>query len=365
MNTEEKLKELKYIILIRHGLKDDNKSPDEKRPLSIEGRHQVALLGERLAENLAKRNLNLRVFFTSPYSHSMETAVILKCKLGGKSVVSLENLKPYNKKRITFSQLIEEIKEKDKKINLESSLEVVAFVGHYPSLWDLQWSLKKDQINAPKPAEAFGFKGTVLNFCKGKGQFEFHEVQDINEIEEIEANRNHRIEEQLRSKITSTMTVSTFLAGFTFTVLNDLLKNDLLKNDLLKTTCLNIFQSLAAISMTISLSLFIASLYMYDNMAMPKEYWPPDRASFYPHHKILRDYMIRTWNWVFTPGVVCFIFGFIATLFKTWDINITFRRKCVGREWVGIVGTVIIVAMYVVIRYCWRRMRLVSQKSKE
>ena len=120
-----------------------------------------------------------------------------------------------------------------------------------------------------------------------------------------EQKRNHQIEEQLRSKITSKMTVSTFLAGFTFTVLNDLFQMN----------SLNIPQTIAAICMTGSLSLFVASVYMYAHMTTPKHYWSEQYSS--PAHEHLYFYVKRTWKWVFTPAVILFILGFIATLFNT------------------------------------------------
>ncbi len=319
------------IILIRHGLKQENKLPDGDEPLSPKGRKQVKLLGTKLASH----NLKPIVFFTSPYRCSKETADILKEELGGKSI-SLEKLKPYNKRKICtrkiFDQLIEEIKKEGE--NLEA-LEVVAFVGHYPSLWDLLWSLTTDQIHALKQAEAVCFQGTFQDFCKRKGKFEFRENQDINKIEEIEANRNHRIEETLRSKIQSKMIVSTFLAGFTFAVLNDILK----------TESFNIPQRIAAISMTLSLSLFIASVYMYAHMTTPKEYWS-DRSHpatyFSNDHSRLHFYVKQTWKWVFTPAVILFIIGFIATLFNTGFST--------GNYLIIVAGVVIIVG--VIFYYC-------------
>ncbi len=143
-----------------------------------------------------------------------------------------------------------------------------------------------------------------------------------------EEKRNHQIEEQLRSKIQTKMTVSTFLAGFTFAVLNDLLK----------TKSFNMPQTIAAISMTGALSLFVASVYMYAHMTTPKEYWS-DRSRltirFSTDHSRLYYYLKRTWCWVFTPAVILFIIGFIATLFNT------------GNYWIIVAGVLIIIGVII------------------
>ena len=67
------------------------------------------------------------------------------------------------------------------------------------------------------------------------------------------------VDSELRDKITSKMTVATFLAGFTFAALLQLL------NDPTR------FQStpnrIAVISLTLALSLFVAAVYMYDRLS--------------------------------------------------------------------------------------------------
>lgn len=296
MNTEKKII---YIILIRHGLKSDNKSLDDSRPLSIGGCRQVELLGEKLA----RCNLKPKVFFTSPDSHSKKTAELLieQLQLGGEPII-IENLKR-DDPIINFDQLVKEICQMGK--NLED-LRMVAFVGNYPLLGQLQQSLTKERIHQViGRAEAVCFQGTLEDFRNSNGQLKFRVMHDDEE------KHNHVIEEQIRSKIRSTMTMSTFLAGFTFAVLNDLLQFE----------SFDIAQKIAAGFMTLSLLLFVLSMYMYDNMAMPKEYWSgrSDRTHFVTDHELLYHSMKRTWWCVFTPAVVCALIGFIATLFNTND----------------------------------------------
>ena len=302
MNTEKKII---YIILIRHGLKSDNKSLDDSRPLSIGGCRQVQLLGEKLA----RCNLKPKVFFTSPDSHSKKTAELLieQLQLGGEPII-IENLKR-DDPIINFDQLVREKCQMGKSLE---DLKMVAFVGQYPFLGQLQKSLTKGRIHQViGRAEAACFQGTLEDFRNSNGQLEFRVMHDDEE------KHHYLIEEQIRSKIRSTMTMSTFLAGFTFAVLNDFLQFK----------SLDMAQKIAAVCMTGSLLLFVLSMYLYDNMAMPKEYWSgrSDRTHFVTDHELLYHYMKRTWWCVFTPAVALALIGFIATLFNTGnDLMIVF-----------------------------------------
>jgi hypothetical protein len=107
-----------------------------------------------------------------------------------------------------------------------------------------------------------------------------------------------RREDQLRQKIQSKMTVATFLAGFTFATLLELLKekdnfsglsnlNDYIHNKLMCTigTCesatgnfmlpafSDMLVPLAAICLTTSIVLFIGTVYSYDMLIMPFYQW--------------------------------------------------------------------------------------------
>ncbi|NIT58116.1 MAG: hypothetical protein GWN00_18370, partial [Aliifodinibius sp.] len=75
-------------------------------------------------------------------------------------------------------------------------------------------------------------------------------------------------EDKLRSKIQSKMSVSTFLAGFTFAALIGLLTKT--SGDF------TILQMVSAIGLTFSLALFIAAIYMYDRLSMPEGFWVYD-----------------------------------------------------------------------------------------
>ena len=282
------------IILIRHGLKQKNQvtDTDSDKPLSNKGRNDV----EQLITILEDRNLLPSVFFTSCYQHAIETANILQNRLGGE-LERIPSLTPDPDRKINnFRQIIKEAKERRKDLK---DLEVVAFVGHNPWLSDLLNYLIPNSVRTLDRAEAVCVSGTAQDLFQGRGKIDFL-TSDLE-------NQDEHTEEQLRSKIKSKMTVSTFLAGFTFSVLNELLKIQ----------SFTLLPTVAVVSLTGALALFIASVYMYDQMSMPKRYWRDQSNTISHPVELLYYFMLRTWNWIFTPAVILALIGFIATLFNT------------------------------------------------
>ena len=155
-------------------------------------------------------------------------------------------------------------------------------------------------------------------------------------------------EDLLRTKIQSKMTVATFLAGFTFAALLELVKDRSLF-DLDKTGNYSLIPIRVAVtSLTLALALFISAVYMYDRMTMPGDFWKYELRSdpisngrkgivrwlynlpLSLHFRliskadlakegVLYTYMIWTWNYVFTPAVVCALTGFCAILYNLSD----------------------------------------------
>ena len=126
-------------------------------------------------------------------------------------------------------------------------------------------------------------------------------------------------EEQLRGKIESKTTVSTFLAGFTATALIELL---------LKGAPFSMSAGIAAVSLTGSLALFVAAVYMYDPLSMPEGFWvDEDRPTFRWRGKTFEKHfrangplyalMVWTWKYVFTPAVALGLLGFVMMLVST------------------------------------------------
>lgn len=192
------------------------------------------------------------------------------------------------------------------------------------------------------------------------------------------------IQSQLRAKIASKMTVATFLAGFTFAALLELLRD----SEQLSSMAIQI----AVITLTLALALFVAAVYMYDRLNMPQRFWkyqdpsPKSAASSSGvnnpapqaataskdppssncktegsllkliveklHFKIhdtdgmetdgaLYTYMIAVWTWVFTPAVIAALVGFSAILYSTHN-KIIFRS--------AIIVIIVVMIYYVVLR---------------
>ena len=129
--------------------------------------------------------------------------------------------------------------------------------------------------------------------------------------------------EALRKKIELKMTVSTFLAGFTIPVLVELVKEP--------ERGFNLQQTVATILFTSAFCLFVLAVYMYDELLMPNEYWGPveekhqpattARSAFAHHYRLngrLYAYMVRTWNFFFTPAVGLTALGFLALILGKW-----------------------------------------------
>jgi hypothetical protein len=156
-------------------------------------------------------------------------------------------------------------------------------------------------------------------------------------------------EEALQSKVQSKMTVSTLLAGFVFTALSGLL--------LLSPGRWTVEQVIAVIALAASLTLFIACVYIYDQLGMPTGFWtdsarPRLWARLYrraEHRRELRWHsiavaegvdaadedlrpwlqdgpryhvMIRTSRLLFIPGTWLALVGFLALLKGTEDLRI-------------------------------------------
>ena len=193
------------------------------------------------------------------------------------------------------------------------------------------------------------------------------------------------VESQLRDKIASKMTVATLLAGFTFAALLELLKDA----EHLSSVSIEI----SVISLTLALALFIAAVYMYDRLNMPRKFWKyqnpakprpstgnnnpvsqvgsdskeaasskskadkgnrlkliierlhfkvhDDKAMSNLDEGVLYTYMIAVWTWVFTPAVIAALAGFSALLYSTHN-EIIFRS--------GITVVIVVMIYYVVLR---------------
>ena len=163
-------------------------------------------------------------------------------------------------------------------------------------------------------------------------------------------------EEALQSKVQSKMTVSALLAGFVFTALSGLL--------LLSPGHWTLEHVIAVIALASSLTLFIASVYVYDQLGMPTGFWtdagrPRLWARLYrraEHRREVRWHsiaavegvdaadedlrpwlqdgpryhvMIRTSRLLFVPGTWLALIGFLGLLKATGDLRI-FAGAAIG-----------------------------------
>ena len=301
------------IILIRHGSREyDGTSEDKDMPLSDGGKDEV----RRLGTALARLDLKPEVYLTSHYRHAIETGNILTAQLSETSPARVLNLCALTPKSPTetFEDLIDEARSAG--IDL-GTLKVVAVVGHEARLSQLLTRLTSTRARPFNRAEVACLTAdSFVDFLQGRGKVEFRlPVVDYQE-------------DRLRPKVQSKMTVSTFLAGFTFTALIEILTGT--------ERSLAPLQVAAAISLTAALALFVASVYVYDQLGMPEGFWVyGDRPKFRRVwikkfakqfeedrrlHGILYAYMVWTWGWVFSPAVVLGLLGFVAILFNTGDM---------------------------------------------
>lgn len=324
------------IILIRHGSKDDQSASEDKdTPLSSTGRNETVRLGKTLAE----LDIRPEVYLTSNYKHADEMGRLLAMQLNAAAlptqVLNLDSLTPYSP-TWTLEDILEEAEKKGVDLKTQKA---VAVVGHEARLSELLTRLTSTRDRPFNRAEAACVAAeSFRDFLQGTGNVAYRiPVADYQE-------------EELRSKVTSKMTVSTLLAGFTFSSLLGIL--------LATEGGFTLWQTVATICLTTSLALFIASVYMYDRMAMPEGFWVyGDRP--HPEKKLLLRwdnetfeedweqrgplyaYMVWTWEYVFAPAIAFGVVGFAAILLNTQEVAVT-----VG----GLAAIVVVLGYYVITR---------------
>jgi phosphohistidine phosphatase SixA len=313
------------MILIRHGTYEHRGVEEPNAPLSPAGREHV----KRLAAALGQLETVPSVCLTSPKLHARQTGVMLTVALGCRPPVALDALG-----RTTGAlDLFREAKERGMAF---SSSDAVVIVGHEPALGQLTMNLTAGRQRPLHCAEAVCLVADdPVEFLKGKARIDFrYPAVDYQEA-------------SLREKIRSKAHIATFLAGFTFSVLIELLLSSDPRSGL---------RIAAIVSLTLALALFVASVYVYDTLGMPEGYWLSSRRSrleavflralgkqsprmplvrrardepeherpdqAFRRHGPLYVYMISTWSIVFTPAVLLALSGFIALVVDTNDWKI-------------------------------------------
>lgn len=305
------------ILLIRHPIKDHGSSLDDSKiRLSIEGERDSHQLGDILHE----RGFKPEVYLTSSREHARQTGEIISTKLNKTSSVEnipLSSLTPRSKEDISLKNIRCEVNIK-KSVNI-ADWQTIVLIGHEPRLSKLVKEVTKSAAVRPfRRGEVVCLVADSFDeFSAGEGKVEFR----IPAAEYENNSRPPSSSEILRPKIGSKMTVSTFLAGFTSASLTILLEG--------AATNPQLSEMIAAFCLTVASALFIASVYMYDRMSMPEDFWWTSRSkssrlkgirfSRYKKHKEMYGpvyaHMVWTWTWVFTPGVIIGSVGFLLLLY--------------------------------------------------
>jgi phosphohistidine phosphatase SixA len=331
------------FVLVRHADRHWGAN-DEETLLTEAGREQV----RNLADSFVRLGVIPGIYLTSRFKHAQETATILAERISGipsPRICPVCTLTPHSP-GFSLEVLLDEADAMQADL---SGKNVIVLVGHEPRLSQLLARVMAKRGRPIAKAEAVCVQAVSLcDFLRGKGTLEFRlPIVDYQE-------------EQLRPKVTSKTGVSTFLAGFTFAALVELLKGGNLQCPTVFSTiedCAGVLLGAATIALTAALALFIAAVYMYDRLSMPEGLWSsedrprgavPWRGKAFEQHLqangVLYALMIWTWNRVFSPAVVFALIGFVAILIGT------------GNWW--LIGGGLLALGTVAAYYYWYRPRL-------
>jgi phosphohistidine phosphatase SixA len=336
------------IVLVRHGVR--SATPDgADAGLTEHGRHQI----EQLARALRHRACVVDCYLSSKSAHAQETARLLQEKAGaaGSDVVLLDSLTPRSG-RGDVDTLLDQAHAVVADLDERQGLLVV---GHEGRLSNLITELTGRRDRPLLHGEAVCISAAGLDeLAAGRGEIRFRYPTF-----------DHQ-EELLLSKVEAKVTTSTFLAGFVFTALAAVL--------VLTPGEWSISQVVAVIALTASLALFVACVFIYDQLSMPSGFWTdsarprlwrrfyeraerrselrwqavacaagPDAADERvapmleagARHRL----MVGTWTWLFTPASWCALIGFVALLINTGSSGMVIG-SCLGLVGAGVLAVV-------------------------
>jgi phosphohistidine phosphatase SixA len=231
------------IVLIRHGVRDRARADGA---LSQHGQHQARIL----AQALALRGVVPSLVLSSEHAHARETARLMLQEFDlSPSLVPLPALTP----KAGPGELDDLVRQARAEGELRSPAACVFVVGHEGRLSNLLTEMTGRRSHPLSHGSAVCIRASsVEEFVAGHGlvQFRYPTVDYL--------------EDALRAKINSKMTVATFLSGFVFTALSALL---------LGADEWPWHRLVASTALTASLVLFVASVYIYDQLGTPAGFW--------------------------------------------------------------------------------------------
>jgi phosphohistidine phosphatase SixA len=305
------------VIFVRHGRRTYAKEHrDEDDPLDESEREAVVTR----RETLEKAGVRPCHVFTSRYRHARDTADILcdnseivepekACELTPKCGVEIDEM---------FSRI-------EYSIN-QSMNPTFLLVGHDPRLRQLITQFTGARL---EPLDYLDMvcivAGSANDLRLGRAKVDWrYPVRNTSEAD-------------LRQKVTSKMTVATFLAGFTFTSLGVALGDlnvtaspagmplPVTSFDYVFPAEWNQFIKVAALLLlSLSIGLFVGAVYVYDQLAMPRGLWDAEGKDslwfrWFQTSKLkdninkngyLYANMIMAWSRLFTPAVGLAAVGF-------------------------------------------------------
>jgi phosphohistidine phosphatase SixA len=238
------------MILVRHGTGADERhtrtlEAGDRPELSPRGNHVI----ERLADALRIRKVRPDLVLSSKKMPALASAELLRNALAPSAdLTELDALTP----RRGSGELEELYSESRSQLDALRDDGTILIVGHEGRLSNLLTQLTGRRLSQLPHGGAVCVRADrLLDLLTGLGEVRFrYPVVD-------------HLEEQLRPKITSKMTVASVLAGFVLTALSAILVLDVHHWDrVLAVTCL-----------TISLVLFVASVLIFDQLSMPSGFW--------------------------------------------------------------------------------------------
>lgn len=316
------------VIFIRHGERRKD-AKDHWAELTNDGAQNV----HKLAVLFNELGIKPNVYLTSAYEHAKQTTNILADGIANSNeakpaIIEAEALTPMPPEVFfTVDNLFAKV--------TDESASTLALVGHEPRLSQLITLMTGTRLRPLERldvvcVEAKDFQDLRLGCGEIAWRIPVKAYQ----------------ESELRSKVTAKMTVATFLAGFTFTALLEVLMNIKMPTlqDLTKTQSpmelINLALPLiATICLTASIALFIAAVYIYDLLSMPEGFWATSRAAKWQQlprmvqnnknqHGLIYGHMLHAWIWIFTPGVILATIGFLLIIAHQTSIQLSFF--CLG-----------------------------------